>query len=250
MSLHRFFVPGARLAEGQEITLPEEPGRQVARVLRMRAGDSIGLFDGSGMEWPSTIKAIARDTVTVVPGAPYDPGTEPRLMVTICPALVPSDRMEYVIQKSTELGAARVIPLLTERVQAKDAQVSGNRLARWRKIATEAAEQSGRAKVPEILGPRPLAQAVTDLAAEGPAILLWEGEPQRNLRVALRESLSGGPKHVAIFAGPVGGLSETEAVAARAAGAVTAGMGRRILRAETAPVTALSALMLEAGELE
>ena len=247
--MHRFFVPDTRLAEGAEIVLPRETGRQVSRVLRMRVGDSIGLFDGSGMEWLATIKAIERDAVTVALGAAFDPGTEPRLMVSICPALVPSERMEYIIQKSTELGAMRVIPLLSERVQAKDAKVSANRLSRWMKIATEAAEQSGRAKVPEILEPRPLIDAIKDLSAEGPAVLLWEGEAEKNLRTALRESLSGSPGHVGIFVGPVGGLSESEATAARDAGAITAGMGRRILRAETAPVTALSALMLEAGEL-
>ncbi len=249
MSLHRFFLPGTSLSDGQEITLPVETGRQVTRVLRMRIGDLVGLFDGSGMEWPSTIETVDRDAVTIVTGTPFDPGTEPDSQVTICPALVASDRMEYVIQKSTELGAARVLPVLTERVQAKDSKVSENRLGRWRKIATEAAEQSGRAKVPEVLAPQPLVDAVKTLAADGPAVLLWEGETEKNLSAALRESLSGGSRHISIFVGPVGGLSESEATAARAAGAITAGLGRRILRAETAPVTALSALMLLAGEL-
>jgi 16S rRNA (uracil1498-N3)-methyltransferase len=134
-------------------------------------------------------------------------------------------------------------------VQAKDAHVSANRLERWQKIVTEAAEQSGRPVVPPILPAQGLAGAVTRLATEGPVVLLWEEEAAKNLRTVLRESLSKGPRHVAILVGPVGGLSQAEAAVAHSAGAITAGLGRRILRAETAPVTALSALMYEAGEL-
>lgn len=249
MSSNRFYIPGVDLAEGREITLPAETGRQISRVLRMRTGDSVNLFNGSGSEWTSTIESINRDTVIAVPGSPHDPHTEPALMVTVCPALVASDRIDYVIQKSTELGAGRVLPVITERVQAKDAKVSENRLNRWRKIAIEATEQSGRVKVPDISSPQQLIPVVAGLAKEGLAILLWEGETQKSLRTALRESLMDDPKRVSIFVGPVGGLSEGEATAARSAGAITVGLGRRILRAETAPVTALSALMLEAGEL-
>jgi 16S rRNA (uracil1498-N3)-methyltransferase len=157
--------------------------------------------------------------------------------------------MEFVLQKSTELGAARFQPVLTERVQAKDSHITDNRLARWQKIIVEAAEQSGRAKVPGILPVCDMANAVARLAVEGPAVLLWEEEGQKNLRTALRESLSRQSRHLALFIGPVGGLSVAEVASARSAGAITAGLGRRILRAETAPVTALSALMYEAGEL-
>lgn len=249
MSLHRFYVPDTKLAEGREFSLPAETSRQILRVLRMRPGDVIGLFDGSGSEWPSTIRAVNRDSAVTVVGTPFDPLTEPALMVTVCPALVASDRMDYVVQKSTELGATRVLPVITERVQAKDSKVSENRLIRWRKIAIEAAEQSGRVIVPEILPPQQLAPTVDELVKEGPAILLWEGETQKTLRTTVRESLQSESKRVSVLIGPVGGLSETEATAARSAGAVTVGLGRRILRAETAPVTALSALMLEAGEL-
>jgi 16S rRNA (uracil1498-N3)-methyltransferase len=215
----------------------------------MRPGETISLFDGSGSEWPAAITAIERDIVRVLPGAPHTPPTEPKLQVTVCPALIPADRMEFVLQKCTELGAARFRPLLTERVQAKDAQVSANRLERWQKIVIEAAEQSGRAVVPPILPAQRLAHTVVQLAAEGPVVLLWEEEAAKNLRIAVRESLAKGPRHITILIGPVGGLSQAEVAIAHSADAITAGLGRRILRAETAPVTALSALMYEAGEL-
>lgn len=249
MSSNRFYLPSTTLEQGLEFELPEETSRQVSRVLRMRENDRIVLFDGSGSEWPAAIVSVRKDLVSVSLGSPSDPGSEPTLQVSILQALVPAERMEFVIQKSTELGAAQIIPIITERVQAKDENVSQNRRNRWERIAVEAAEQSGRTRVPEVLPATSLADSLTAAISEGPIIVLWEEERQKNLKAAVQESLSSGSKHVSILIGPVGGLSGAEADAAMTAGGILAGAGPRILRAETAPVVALTALMLEAGEL-
>lgn len=250
MMVHRFYVPATALEEGARLQLPDSVSHQVSRVLRMQPGDNITLFNGSGLEWPAKIDGISRSGVSVTPGPAQNPHREPELSVTVCQALVPSERMEFVIQKGTELGALEFAPVITERVQVKDASVSPRRLERWERIAVEAAEQSGRTRVPVISPVSSLDDCLSRMSSRGPVIMLWEEEREKSLRAAVLESLSSGPGHVGLLIGPVGGLSGAEAVAARSAGAVTAGAGPRILRAETAPVVALTALMLEAGELE
>jgi 16S rRNA (uracil1498-N3)-methyltransferase len=249
VSPHRFFLDEPVTPGQSMISLPQELSRQITRVLRMRTGDRIVIFDGSGLEWPATIESTGKDRVSVELSEGIDPRSEPKLTVTVCQALVPSDRMDYVVQKCTELGASRIIPILTQRVQSKDAAPSEKRIERWQRIAREAAELAGRTRVPEVSGQKSLDEALRTLLPEGPVLMLWEEEHGKSLRVAVRESLSSNPGHVTLLIGPVGGLSEAEAIAARDAGAVVVGAGVRILRAETAPVVALAALMYEAGEL-
>ena len=249
MTPHRFFIDEPTPRDGAVFNLPQEVSRQVARVLRMRLGDSIELFDCSGYEWPATITDIGKDSVSVTIGQGADPLSEPKLKVTVCQGLVPSDRMDYVVQKCTELGVDRIVPMLTERVQAKDATPSAKRLERWQRIAREAAELAGRTRVPEVMAQQSLDDVLRVMPAEGPVLMLWEEEQGSSLRTAVRESLGSHPRHVTLLIGPVGGLSGAEADAAKAAGVVVVGAGARILRAETAPVVALAALMYEAGEL-
>lgn len=249
MSSNRFYVPTLDLEKGNSLELPVEIGRQVSKVLRMREGDSLVLFNGSRHQFPAQITAVRKETVSVLLDEPVDPGTEPALQVTVYQALVPAERMEFVIQKCTELGAARIVPVVTERVQSRDSNISQNRLTRWERIATEAAEQSGRTRVPEVLPVIDLGECLTHSRSAGPVIVMWEEEHGLSLKQAVHESLSSKPEHVSVLIGPVGGLSGAEADAARSAGALIAGAGPRILRAETAPVVALTALMYETGEL-
>ncbi len=249
MSSNRFYVPSLNLREGAEVELPDSVGRQLSRVLRVGPGDAVILFDGSGPEWPAEITSVQKNSILARVGSAHDPGTEASIAVTVYQALIPPDRMEYAVQKSTELGAARLTPVSTERVQAKDRSVSARRLERWHRIAEEAAEQCGRTRVPEVTEPVTLTECFAEMAADAPLILMWEDERGKNLREAVRQSLHADPRRVAVLIGPVGGLSEAEADAARSAGAILAGAGPRILRAETAPVVALTALMYEAGEL-
>ncbi len=249
MSSNRFYLPTLTLEVDSEIELPDEVSRQVTRVLRKKEDDQLVLFNGSGNEWPAKIISVRKDSVSVRLGDASDPNSEPSVNVTIYQALIPAERMEFVIQKSTELGATRIVPVLSERVQARDGNVSQNRRNRWERIAVEAAEQSGRTLVPKILATESLVDCLASVKSEGPMIMLWEEERGKSLKEAVRESLRSGPEHVSVLIGPVGGLSEAEAEAGRSAGALLAGAGPRILRAETAPVVALTSLMYEANEL-
>ncbi len=249
MSANRFYVPENLPEPGVTFRLPDHIGRQVFRVLRMKPGDSLFLFDGRGIERTGTIANIERSKIQVVIGPNSGSRTEPELEVTVYQALVASERMEFVVQKCTELGVAKIVPIVSQRVQSKDARPGDGKLDRWRRIAVEAAEQSGRTRVPNISAPVVLNQLLSRETRPKPLIVLWEEESGKSLRQAARESLSSDPKRAAVLIGPVGGLSASEVDAVKLAGGLIAGAGPRILRAETAPVVALTALMYEAGEL-
>lgn len=250
MSGHRFFVRGlSDVADGAEIDLPDATAQQVTRVLRMRVGATISLFDGSGREWSAEISVAGRAGVRVRLGAAHCPDVEPAVAVHVCPALVPAERLEMVLQKGTELGAFSFRPVLTERVQSRDRNPSSARVDRWRRIVTEAAEQSGRVRAPEVAEPVPLLELVPELARDGPVLLLWEAEERTGLVPVLRGIAARGVESLSLLVGPVGGLSDAEVAQAVSDGAQTARLGRRVLRTETAAITALAIVMAELGQL-
>ena len=244
--MHRFFVPEHAFA-GSGVRLPRDASRQVRRVLRLRPGDTIVVFDGTGREHTARITALEREGVQAEVIATSVPRTEPSARVTLCIAIVKPDRLELAFEKCTELGAARFVPLVTERVQGGAAAApSDARLARWRRIVREAAEQSGRLIVPDVAAPVQLLEAVSAMAAEGPALLLYEGEE----RAGLAGTLAGLQlAALSLLVGPVGGFTQAEVDAAAHAGAKVVGLGRRVLRTETAAIAALAATMSHLGEL-
>ncbi|MEX0761572.1 MAG: 16S rRNA (uracil(1498)-N(3))-methyltransferase [Dehalococcoidia bacterium] len=247
--MHRFFVPAEAFHEG-EVTLPAPVAEQVRRVLRLGPGDEVAVFDGSGAEWTATLTSVDRSGATARLGEPRTPGVEPPVEIAILLAVVRAERFEMVLQKGTELGASRFTPVVSERVQGGDAAaVSAKRLERWRRIVTEAAEQSGRVIVPQIDEPLPLQAAIQAAVVGGPVVLLWEEDRSQGLRSALRPVVAAGPSKMALVIGPVGGLADHEVRAAEEAGAVVAGMGQRVLRTETAAIAALTATLYELGLL-
>lgn len=243
--MHRFLVAPAVVAGGPTISLDGSVAHQIARVLRLRPGEQIGLFDGSGREWRVTLTAVApaavQGTVTAVATAT----TEPRLRLTLIQALLKGDGVGEVIQKAVEVGVAAIVPVVTERCVTRSADA--NRLARWRRIAQEAAEQSGRAIVPPVAEPAPLADTLAALGST-PTIILWEGERATDLAAALR-SLPAPLTALALVVGPEGGLAASEVERAVAAGARVAGLGPRLLRADTAGLVAAAAVLFAAGDL-
>jgi 16S rRNA (uracil1498-N3)-methyltransferase len=243
--MHRFFVAPATLASAPAVALTGEIARQIARVLRLRPGERVVLFDGSGREWLVRLTAVTPDTATGAIERERAGDAEPRLRLTLYQAALKGDHMDYVLQKGTEVGIAAFVPLLTERTIAR--AVDERKLTRWRRIVREAAEQSGRTIVPPVAPAVPLAAAGERLAGT-PALLLWEAERATGLGAAL----TGLPRPLpplALIVGPEGGLSEREVAGAVAAGAHTVGLGPRILRAETAGLVAASALLFAAGDL-
>ncbi|MEZ5459133.1 MAG: 16S rRNA (uracil(1498)-N(3))-methyltransferase [Steroidobacteraceae bacterium] len=230
-----------------EIELPRAAAEHVVRVLRMGPGQTITLFDGRGGEHRATLTRAARGGVRAQLGA-HDPvERESPLAVTLLQAVSRAEKMDWVLQKATELGVAAIRPVLAERsVMRLDADRAGRRQAHWLGVLRSACEQCGRNRVPALLPPAPLAASceqfrATDAAA--PALLL-DPRAQASLARAV-----GGARSAALLVGPEGGWSERELAIAQAHGFTTARFGPRVLRTETAAIAALAALQAWAGDL-
>jgi len=235
--------PGA--IEGVEVSLPPDLARRLATVLRLKRGDRVLLADGRGRDYEVEITALTprSGSAAVVVERPSPP--EPRVDVVLYQSLVRPQRFELILEKGTELGVARFVPLLSGRAQVKT-ESGSQRADRWRRIVTEAAEQCGRGRVPAVDPPLAFAQAVR--TAPGLRLLPWEEERSLGLRSCLRAARPK-PAAVSVFIGPEGGFSDEEAALAREAGCVAVSLGPRILRSETAGIVAAALVMHELGEL-
>lgn len=240
-STPRFYVTGPLGDGGGEIALPPGAARQVTTVLRLRPGDAIRLFDGTGREWPATLAQAGRGEAVARLGEPGVPAREPARRVTLCVALLKGEKMEWVLQKGTELGVDAFQPLVTQRVEGgagESRTVSESRQTRWERIIVEAAEQSGRLTVPALKPPVRLAEA---LRTPEPKAFCWEDERESMLPAALDWRAA---TRARLFVGPEGGFTPEEVALARAAGARVASLGPLILRAETAAIVAATLALL------
>ena len=229
MRLSRFFIDSP-LALGTH-SLPEAAAHYIGRVLRLPAGAAVQLFDGSGMEFRGELLEVGKKQVSVqlheqVPGLP-----ESSLRIHLGQGLSRGERMDWAIQKATELGVAEITPIVSERceVRLKDERAD-KRLAHWRQIAISACEQCGRSVIPQINPPVTLAEWLSVEAALK-LVLHPVAEPLASHQP---------PATLAFLIGPEGGLSDAEVEQATRAGFLPARLGPRVLRTETAPVVALS----------
>lgn len=220
----RFYLQSPPAADQAELTGDE--ARHLARVLRARLGDVVTLFDGRGCEWPARVVAIDRDRVRLAVESPRLE-TAPARQVVIAAALPKGDRQKWMVEKLTELGATRLVPLATERGVAEATPAAIERLVR---AAIEACKQCGRNTLLEIAPPRPLAALFAD---RDPAAVAVVGDPAGEPLGPLL-SLHDGP--ILAIVGPEGGLSAAELAAAEAAGCRRVSLGPHILRVETAAV--------------
>jgi 16S rRNA (uracil1498-N3)-methyltransferase len=244
----RFYVDTP--IEGQHVALDATLAQRLSKVLRLRAGDEITLFDGSGDEFRCRIDRIgARVGEAAV--ISRTPGIfESRTRVHLYQSITKGERFEWLIEKATELGVAAVIPLITARSVVKT-EGGAARADRWRRIAIEAAEQCGRVTVPGVHAPARFDDAIA--AAPGVVLLPFEsaGDAAPNVRAALDSRIDelSALGEVSIFIGPEGGFEDEEVARAREAGAGVVTMGRRVLRSETAGIVALTLAMQALGEL-
>lgn len=218
----------------------------LARVLRARVGEVLELFDGKGTVFPAKLEAIEADSaqLSVGPGQPQSAARP----VTIVQGLPKADKLEWVLQKGTELGAAAFVPVFSERCVVKPSGREEAKVERWQRIVEEAARQCGRADVPTVSAPTQLLAAATARVGTGRVLVLDEEEEALPLSVAVADVLDG-PMPLALIVGPEGGLSRAEVTALRALGAVPVTLGHRVLRTETAALAALAVLMHLQGEL-
>ena len=249
--MHRFHIEpkSARsLQVGGEISLPEHTSHQIRNVLRLHPGEKIAIFTGDGRAWtaelaPTEIPERGSQPVTVHLLGVSEPNVEMKTHVAMVMALTRPQRYELALAKCTELGASEFLPVLTDRVLKSDSTIGENRLARWKRIVKEAAELSGRVRVPSIADPEPMNSVLTRLSDDGTtSIFLWEGarEPMLTDLLATLRSGSQPPCNVALVFGPVGGFAPDEVRRATDIGTDIATLGTRILRTETAAIAAMS----------
>lgn len=230
MRVPRLYVPQL---EAPTVELGAESARRLKRVLRLRTGANLVLFDGKVLEADAVLLEGGRVASVTATRRVTEPG--PR--IHLFPALIRANRFDWVIEKAVELGAASITPVICEHSLIDE---SGDRADRWRRIAIEAAEQSNRKLLPPVQQPQRLEAALA--AATGKLIVAWEGEKA----TALQPSLKGADE-ISLFTGPEGGYSEAEIESSRAAGAALVTLGPFTLRAETAAIVALGAARLAAG---
>lgn len=223
--------------------LPEDAARH-ARVLRLRPGDAIVLFDGTGGEFPARIVAAGREGVAAEVGERVNVERESPLAVTLVQGISSGERMDTTIQKTVELGVAAIRPVLAARSQARlDARRAAARLAHWRRVAIAACEQCGRNRIPPIEPLATLGECCAKLPAGALRLLL---SPRAGVR--LREALGPAVREIVLAAGPEGGFDASEEELFGKAGFVSVRLGPRVLRTETAALAALAALDALVGD--
>jgi 16S rRNA (uracil1498-N3)-methyltransferase len=232
----RHFVD-APLSEGAGVDLPEVAIAHLVRVLRLGAGDRVHLFNGDGHDYEAVLESAGKREARARVLARIAVDSESPLRITLAQGIARGEKMDLILQKATELGVARIAPVVTERTEVKlDGERADKRGAHWRGVLASACEQSGRARLPELLPPAPLGHF---LAGESSARRLVldpaAGQSLAQLALAPGESLC-------LLVGPEGGLSERDLAAARAAGFGGLRLGPRILRTETAALAAISGL--------
>ena len=243
MRLTRVHVRGP-LTSGKRETIEGDAANHITRVLRLGQGDALAVFDGNGGEYAARIEEFRKGAVIVAVGERSAAARESALSLTLAQGVSRGERMDWVVQKATELGVSRIVPVLTERTVVKlDARQSERKVQHWQGIAVAACEQSGRDRIPAIEIPLTLAELLRETGDRATRVLL---SPAARLRVADLARPGGG---VVVLIGPEGGLAEAEQQAALAAGFVGVRLGPRVLRTETAAVAALTLLQHQFGDL-
>ena len=239
----RFFVSPEKMTADKVILTGENA--QHAKVLRLKAGEQVLLCDGEGSECLCQVEEMDAKALTVAVLSRRESVTEAAVRVSVYMAFPKADKLEHVIQKATELGAYEIVAFPSARCISKpDEKSLSKKQERWQKIAASAAEQSGRGRIPKVLT-LPTYKAALERAAQADkALLFYENEHATTLRMAL----AGQYRSVSLLTGPEGGLEEVEVKQAQEAGLSVCTLGSRILRCETAPLCALSAVMYDSGE--
>jgi len=235
---HRFFIPSTWLTPPTAI-LYDEVAHQIRTVLRLRVGDTVVLLDNTGWAYEVRLTHINKRTIHTNIINQYQPETEPIVQLTLYQGTLKAQKFEWVLQKGTEIGVSRFVPLICERSIVRDRQVLAKKQARWQKIIREAAEQSGRAKLPELGLPMVLNTASH---REGALFMPWE-----LATTSLKTSLQTMPhlSNISLMIGPEGGFTTEEADHVQQLGGQVVSLGPRILRAETAAVVACGVVMYE-----
>ncbi len=240
----RLFVSGA-LINGAELELDGDRARYIGKVLRARVGDTVTIFNGEGPEWPATVTRISKSAVGLELGEGFETDTESSLKIHLVQGVSRGERMDFVVQKATELGVKRITPVLTEYGVVKlDPARADKRREHWQKIACSACEQSGRTRPPLIDTPMPLKNWFGAKPEKADVeLILVPGAATPMAAVPAPET------KVCVLIGPEGGFSDTEYTDAKVSGFEAVSLGPRILRTESAAIATLAVLQSLWGDL-
>lgn len=240
--MSRFFIT-CNMIENGVVSLSEEDSQHLARVLRAKIGEEITLCDDSGMEHTAKISEITKKLVKAVITGTCENKSEPKVKVVLFQGLPKGSKMEFIIQKCVEIGVHSIVPVATSRAVVKLSEEKGKgKEERWNKIAQEAAKQSSRGVVPKVEGLISFEEAVERAKEFDLAVIPYEKQEGNSLKAVLRGEK---PSSIGVYIGPEGGFEESEIALAQEKGIKAVSLGKRILRTETAPITALSAVMYE-----
>lgn len=242
--MSRFFVEPDQISHDGFITITGSDVKHMREVLRMARGDTFIACDSTGTEYNCELEAFLDGNAIGHVLAQRTGDTEPLVPVTLLQGIPKGDKMELIIQKNIELGVNTIVPIMMERsvVRFKDDKEKEKKAERWNRIAMEAAKQCGRLKVPQVLRPMTLREALLRLEPGGLRLVPYENEQELRLKAVLRSS---GLSSVSFLIGPEGGIAEAELSALKTAGFVSVSLGKRILRTETAGFAVMSAIRYE-----
>jgi 16S rRNA (uracil1498-N3)-methyltransferase len=249
----KFFINKSEIV-GEIINITGEDVNHIKRVLRLKAGDNLTLCDGNSMDYNCVIEKMDEKAVTLRITFTSFSNTEPKINVTLYQGLPKSDKFDYIIQKSVELGVKSIVPVITERtvVRIENESDGIKKTARWQKIAYEAAKQSNRGVIPKVELPIAFSKALEQINNYQLKIIPYEKENKIGLKSILNEYIINVSENiglnVSVIIGPEGGFTEEEIERAKEKGAQSVSLGPRILRTETAGLNVLSILMYELGD--
>lgn len=245
--MHRFFIPELY---SEEMHIEGVDAHHISKVLRMQVGEKLQIVSDDGISAIAEVADFGEHEVIVHCLEKLAESHEPKVKITLAQGLAKGEKMDFIIQKAVELGVHSVVPVAMEHsVVRLEASKAGKKVERWQKISESAAKQSKRDIIPLVQPVQTMAQLLSanDCATK---IIAYECEDRLGLKQALQSALVQGPmEELLLIIGPEGGISEKELEQARAAGAVPVSLGRRILRAETAGLVAMSAIFYETGDL-
>jgi 16S rRNA (uracil1498-N3)-methyltransferase len=242
--MHHFFIP-ASLFQSGEIVLPAEVSRQICRVLRLKTGSEILLLDDLGFEYPSRLSEINETRCTAAVQSKQLSQGEPSTRLTLVIGITQREKFELILQKCTEIGVSEIIPFISSRTLVQKSGEIEDKYPRWNRILQEAAEQSHRGKIPQLLPAIKYGEVLNSMKEnDALKLVLWEEESEISLKSILQGCKS---KEVCLVIGPEGGLSTKEVEAAKEHGFTLVTLGKRILRMETAAMIATGLVIYELG---
>ena len=246
MTIPRLYLPRP-LETGAVCAAAADQARYLKTVLRMREGDPLLIFNGTGWEYKAVIRRRTADGIELeITGRRALPAAE--IHVTLCQAVPKVEKMDGIIRHATELGAERIVPFLAERsVPRWRPEQLPRKRERWQKIAVEASRQCGRPDIPEIGEIVTFERMLRDVPESGLRLIPWEEETKTGIREILRDPARSGMKEFVLVIGPEGGFSAGEIELARQAGFLSVSLGKRVLRVETASLAVLAVLQYERG---